>query len=247
VNPEGPPPERHLAETEQLRTEVTRCRQREQSLLELLEAHERERRLVAYEIHDGLAQLLTGALYRLQEYRGLQATRPDDAQSVLDECFALLERGVKETRRLIRGLRPPTLDEAGVGAAIAELLSEAAEPGGPVIDFHNRTSGRRWSGALEYGVFRMVQETLSNARRHSRSSRVQLDLVEAPDRLRIEVRDWGVGFDPAAVAAGRFGLEGIRERARLLGGRATIDSRPGAGTRILIELPLPAGPDLTRP
>jgi signal transduction histidine kinase len=87
-------------------------------------------------------------------------------------------------------------------------------------------------------VFRILQETLTNARRHSASERVLVELHEADNRLLVVVQDWGVGFDSQHVPEGHFGLKGVQERARLLGGMARIESTPGQGTRIEVELPL---------
>jgi signal transduction histidine kinase len=91
---------------------------------------------------------------------------------------------------------------------------------------------------LENAAYRIVQESLANACRHSKSNRVRVSLLQRGDRVRIEIRDWGAGFDPQTVQANRFGLEGIRQRARLLGGKCSIRSAPGKGTRITVELPV---------
>jgi signal transduction histidine kinase len=87
-------------------------------------------------------------------------------------------------------------------------------------------------------IYRIVQEGLTNARRHSHSDRILVSLKQRDNRLRIEIRDWGVGFDPQTVHENRFGLQGIRERARLLEGRCRIKSKPGKGTCIVVELPV---------
>jgi signal transduction histidine kinase len=91
---------------------------------------------------------------------------------------------------------------------------------------------------LESAAFRIVQEAVANACRHSRSPGVIVELIQRDDRLHIKVQDQGVGFDPNAVEETRFGLRSIRERARLLGGRAEIQSAPGSGTSISVELPV---------
>ena len=87
-------------------------------------------------------------------------------------------------------------------------------------------------------IYRIVQEGLSNARNHSKSKEILVSLKQRGDRLRIEIRDWGMGFDPETVREDHFGLEGIRERARLLGGKCNIKSTPGEGTSIVVELPV---------
>ena len=95
-------------------------------------------------------------------------------------------------------------------------------------------------------VYRIVQEGLTNARTHGQSDTVRVSIVEQGHRLRIVVRDWGVGFDPRNVQENRFGLEGIRERARLLGGKCRIRSAPGRGTAVVVELPV-VPPQANRP
>ena len=111
------------------------------------------------------------------------------------------------------GLRPPALDEAGVVAAIADLARDADQREKPKIEFSHSVEFDRLSPVLETTIFRIVQESL-------------------------QVQDWGAGFDPEKVDRSRFGLRGIRERARLLGGRAAIETSPGQGTRVVVELPL---------
>jgi signal transduction histidine kinase len=84
----------------------------------------------------------------------------------------------------------------------------------------------------------IAQEGLTNACQHSKSEKVRVSLLQHGDEVRIEIRDWGTGFDPKAVPKNRFGLEGIRQRARLLGGKCSIRSRTGKGTWITVELPV---------
>ena len=91
---------------------------------------------------------------------------------------------------------------------------------------------------MENAIYRIAQEALTNACQHSKSERISVSLLQRGDHLRIEVRDWGVGFDPKAVPKNHFGLEGIRQRARLLGGKCSIRSKAGKGTSISVELPV---------
>lgn len=223
---------------ESLRESQKSLRKEQKLLKQLLELQERDRKLVAYEIHDGLAQLITGAYYRLQSFQHLHGTMPEEAKKAFDEGLRLLERSVDEARNLISGLRPPVLDESGVVPAIEYLIQESQKGGGPEIEFHHTMRSERIPGPLETAVFRIVQESLTNALRYSQSDRVRLVLIENKHWLTIEVRDWGVGFEPQNVESGHFGLEGIRERARLLGGRSSIESAPGKGTHIVVEIPL---------
>jgi PAS domain S-box-containing protein len=212
---------------------------KEQRLLQrLLDLHERERQLMAYEIHDGFAQQVAGAMYRLQAFRETFARNPDEAWKVFDSAVKLLGRAIDETRRLISGLRPPILDEAGIVEAVDYLVCEHRQHGGPQIEFQQDVSFTRLAPPLESAIFRIIQESLQNACRHSQSERVSVSLVQRDHRIRIEVQDWGIGFDPDAVHENRFGLQGIRERARLLDGSVTIRSAPAKGTLIAVELPV---------
>ncbi len=231
-----------VAQLEQEMTERKRIEtvlKREEELLrQMLAMQDRDRKLLAYEIHDGLTQHLTGALLLLQGFRELADKDPKEAWRAFDAGLRSLSQGVVESRRLIGGLRPPILDESGIVAAIENLVIEARQPGGPKIEFASDVEFHRLEPALENAIFRIVQECLTNACRHSKSERVLVRLAQRGDRIRVEVRDWGVGFDPNAVRGVHFGLQGIRERARLLSGQAVVWSAPGQGSQILVDLPL---------
>ncbi len=207
-------------------------------LKHLLQSSDNERQVIAYEIHDGLAQQLAGAIMQLQTFDAREDATPEEAAAAFDVGMALLRKGHEETRRLISGLRPPVLDESGVVEAIAHLVHEQIRQNGPRIDYHSMVEFDRLVPALENAVYRICQEALTNAVQHSRAKKVRVSLVQLRDRLRIEVRDRGIGFDTKTAALGRFGLEGIRQRAKLLGGKCNIRSRPGEGTRVIVELPI---------
>jgi signal transduction histidine kinase len=143
-----------------------------------------------------------------------------------------------ETRRLVGGLRPLVFDESGIVAAIDYLIAEHKQRGGPEIEFSHKISFQRLAAPLETAVFRIVQESLTNACRYSRSAKIRVDVAQTDERVCVEVQDWGVGFDPQRIESGRYGLQGLRERARLFGGTAAIDTAPGRGTLVRVELPL---------
>jgi signal transduction histidine kinase len=106
------------------------------------------------------------------------------------------------------------------------------------LEFVNRTHFGRLAAPLESAIFRITQEALTNIRRHSGSDRASLALLQHGEWIRLVIRDWGCGFEPGKVQEERFGLQGIRQRARLLGTDATIESAPGKGTLIVIDFPL---------
>ena len=225
--------------------DITRRRRAEEALLrerrllhELLDLQERDRKLLAFEVHDGLAQQLTGAIMKLQAVESLREADPAQAAQAAQEALQLLREANRETRRLISGLRPPYLDEQGLGPAVENLVQTQSLRADQQIELINHLPDDRFAPPLESSAFRIVQECLTNACRHSQSQKVQVNLGVVDGKLRIEVQDWGVGFDPSSVPRERYGLRGITERARLFGGKATIDSAPGKGTRIVVELPL---------
>ncbi|MBN2474691.1 MAG: PAS domain S-box protein [Pirellulales bacterium] len=212
--------------------------QKKRRLRQLLEMHEGYRQLVAYEIHDGLAQPLAGAMLHFQAFCQMYAREPRQAWQKFEEGTDILHRTLSESRRLMSGLRPLVLDDSGLLDAIEYLVSEAAQPNGPQIEFRHDVRFQRLAPPLETAIFRIVQEGLANARRHSRSDRIRISMVQQEGGVRIEVEDWGIGFDPEKLPGKHFGLEGARERARLFGGKASIDSAPGKGTRVTVVLPL---------
>ncbi len=227
-----------LAEVnEQLRQEIEERRRAEQALRNLLAASDRERQLISYEIHDGLAQEVAGAKIGFDAYEHLKEGRPQEAASVYANGVRLLDQALTEVRRLIGQLRPPILDEEGVVAAIEHLVHDSRNHIGLEIEFHSNVEFDRLEPALESALLRMVQEAVTNTQKHSGSNRVLIELSQTGPMIRLEIRDWGVGFDPAATTTG-FGLEGIRQRARLHGGDASVESAPGQGTCIVVSLPV---------
>lgn len=221
------------------RFQAERRTQAEQQLLrKLLELQDCERRLLAYEIHDGLVQdlvasklLLDGASYRLENEQA-------DVSRELATSLELLGKAIDEGRRLISDLRPMIIDEMGVVEAIHYLVEEQRDAGGLQIALEHDTQFDRLPQLLEGTVYRIVQEALTNVKRHARTREVAVSLRQHGATLEIVVRDEGVGFRPEEVSPDRFGVRGIQERARLFGGRASVESQPGRGTRVRVELPL---------
>ena len=230
---------------EQLRQEADRRAQaqhalerQQRTLGRLLQASDHERRLIGYDIHDGLAQQLAGAMMHLQAYEAQRPTVPEQADLAYRTAVDLVHQAHAEARRLISGVRPPALDVSGLQAALGGLIDDLGPPKGPEIDFRADVQFVRLPAVLENAVYRMAQEALANACRHSGTDRVAVTLTQQDGTLRLEVRDWGTGFDPESVPDDRFGLEGIRQRAQLLGGELTVDSAPGKGSTVSVTLPI---------
>ncbi len=231
---------------EELRREVAErvracqeLREERRHLAQILVAHERDRQLTAYEIHDGLVQDMTAAqMYLESVLSGRHEAWAESDLRTLQTALELVRQGIAEGRRLITGLRPTVIDEVGLVSAIDYLVSETALASGEAVAFHDQVQFERLDPLVEGTLYRIAQEALTNIHRHSQARHASVDLTQEGDRVRLEVRDDGIGFDPDQVDRHRFGLEGIRERARLLGGQATIDSQRGRGTRIFVDLPL---------
>lgn len=226
-------------------TDATECKaaaeavwKEQESLRRMLELFERDRELIAFEIHDGFSQQLTGALFNFEAARQLGFFPSQENEGVFDRGMQLLRESIAEARRLVRGLRPPVLDAFGIVPAVEHLVEDHETAGGGRVEFTTLGLEQRLAHPLESALFRTVQETLNNARKHSRSDRIRIHLSQNAKHVSVEIRDWGVGFDPEQVGDDQYGLRGIRERARLLGGTARIESKPGEGTRVYVELPL---------
>jgi PAS domain S-box-containing protein len=221
--------------------------ERERQLLRrLLDLQERERQLVAYDIHDGLVQYLTGGLMHLEASTASSKNRKEKAQADHERGMSLLRDALAEARRLISGLRPPILDEQGVAAALEYLVNES-RPEIPHIEFINYSYFGRLAAPLEVAIFRITQEGLSNIRQHSHSQRARVELLQHGQWVRLIIRDWGCGFDPTTVHEEQFGLQGIRQRARLLGTIAAIESAAGQGAIIVVDFPLVQEPQFDDP
>ena len=164
------------------------------NLKHLLQSSDHERQLIAYEIHDGLAQQLAGALMQFQTFGHLKDKNPKEAAKAYDAGLTMLQQGHFEARRLIAGVRPPILDESGIVEAVAHLVHELGREKGPNIEYRSRVDFDRLDPTLENAIYRIAQEALTNACQHSKSERISVRLLQCGDRLRIEIRDWGVGF-----------------------------------------------------
>ena len=214
----------------------------QQALEQLLEVQERKLTLLAYDIHDGLCQKLAAALCHLNAFRRLRSDPSEEAHRSFELAIRLLSEAMAEARRLIAGLQPSEFESLDVSGVVEHVLHENRTCGGPLVEFRPEVQHEELSAELKNAVFRIVQEALCNARRHSRSRKARVDLTRREGFLCIRVEDWGRGFDPATVGRSHFGLRGIRARAAILGGQATIDSIPGRGTRITVRLPLAEQP-----
>lgn len=213
-----------------------------QKLRDLAAHHEKlreeERAHIAREIHDELGQHLTAlrmdaALLQLN----YGEANPGLAQKV-SAMKKLIDRTIKVVRGVASSLRPAALD-LGLVSAAEWLVGEFRARTGVACTLELPAHEPSLGDARATVVFRILQESLTNITRHAAASKVEVRITEVDGHLRLEVRDDGVGFDPAEVRERRtFGLMGVRERAIMFGGSASFISRPGEGTRLQVEIPL---------
>jgi PAS domain S-box-containing protein len=212
-----------------------------QQLHGLLEMYEHDRTLAAHEIHDGFIQPLIAAKMRLESH--LRSIEQLCCGADRNECqltLHLLDDSLREARNLMGRQRPAVLDEFGLVAAIDQLVLENRKHTEMDIHYLHDVQFDRLAPPLETAIFRIVQEALSNARRHSKSKTVSIKLTQEYGSVQVVVVDHGIGFDSENVGTDHFGLAGLRERARLFGGKSTVDSSASEGTRITAVLPIAA-------
>jgi len=203
-------------------------------------ARRAERRRIARELHDGLAQHITAAYLHLQSLSGIYRPRSPEAREAFARAIELTRRAADEVRRVIAGSPPAPLD----GRCLAEAIrveATALSRDGWQVTLHVADIGSV-PADIELALFRMTQEALQNVRRHAGLCRVWLNLVRDGAYVHLTIADDGCGFDPQQTPTARFGLAGMRERVVLLGGTIDIQSRPGAGTTIVITIPLDVQP-----
>jgi signal transduction histidine kinase len=222
---------------------VAQERRVKQVVRRLVLAQEHERRRVAFEVHDGLAQLTVAAHHYLEAFASGYRTRNRDRSDQLEHARDLLRRTVCEARRLIGGLLPTLVNEVGLAAAV-QFEVEGLRADGWHVEYIANIGPDRLAAATELALFRVAQEALANVRKHAGQSKVRVTLERRGHAIHLEVRDWGRGFrqtrshnshDPSE----RIGLVGMRERVSLIGGRSSIRSRPGCGTRVTVDVQLP--------
>jgi signal transduction histidine kinase len=206
---------------------------------ENIAATERERGRWARELHDESLQSLAGLRVLLSAAR---RSDPDELDRLLVQGIEQIDTAIAEMRRLIADLRPSTLDQLGLGAAL-EAFGERTASGSSValeinldLDWEEGRHESRLLGEIEDTVFRLVQEALNNAVQHGKTERASVDVSEDGALLWVKVQDAGRGFDPSERSEG-FGLTSMRERAELAGGTLELHSAPGEGTTIVATIP----------
>ena len=205
-----------------------------------------ERQRLARDLHDSVTQSLFSMTLTAEAARILLERNPARVSAQLDRLRELAKGALAEMRSLIYQLRPRTADQAGLVPALRQHIAERQEQDGLKVAL--RVEGkRRLPPEHEEALFRIVQEGLNNVVKHAQTDRVEVTLRLTDETANLLIEDYGTGFDPLATletgppsirsGASRFGLASMRERAEMLGGSCTIESQPGAGTLVKVELP----------
>jgi two-component system NarL family sensor kinase len=199
-----------------------------------------ERNRLAREIHDTLAQGLTGIALKLEAVDAMLEAdvKPDKIRQTVGQLLNLTRSNLEGARRSVLDLRAAPLEGRNLIEALTVLVQEFTTKKNLQVNFNLTGGSRPLPVRIEVGLYRIVQEGLNNIVRHAGAKQVNLELAITSEQIQLMLDDDGDGFDPTQVLPGRFGLIGINERVKLLGGSLRIESTLGEGTRVEVTIPL---------
>jgi two-component system, NarL family, sensor histidine kinase DegS len=208
--------------------------------LKIIEAQEEERKRLSREIHDGPAQMLANVIIRSDLIeRVFREKGPDEGFSEINGFKKMVRSALYEVRRIIYDLRPMALDDLGLVPTLRKYLQTIEEyHNHSKIDFLNLGVERRLPTKYEVAMFRMIQESVQNALKHAEACEIKVRVEMTKTMIDVLIKDNGVGFDIKQKKKDSFGMIGMRERADLLDGEITFDSKIGKGTTVHIRIPL---------
>lgn len=225
-----------------LNLKIGELQQAQQMALSIIKAQEEERKRVAREIHDGPAQSMANIVMRAEFCLRLLDMNPGQVRDELVALQNLVRLSLTDVRKIIFDLRPMVLDDLGLAPAIKRYLADYKEQHGLQIEFLFFGQQRRLDSSIEVALFRIIQETISNIKKHARASSAVVKMELLRKKVNIHIKDDGRGFDLDKVMADKnrdgYGLVGMRERVQLLEGELNITTAPGQGTSINISVPV---------
>ncbi|CFX12186.1 Sensor DegS [Syntrophomonas zehnderi OL-4] len=206
----------------------------------IVESLEAERRKISRELHDGPAQSIAGMLIRLDLVKYIFEEDSDRAMEELSSIRDMGRESLDDLRRIMFDLKPSAVQEVGLIATLKEYFEAYENKYDFEIEFVSFGQVKKYDLSLEIALFRVVQEAITNVRKHAGVKKAMVKLEAIPSGLNIVIKDRGKGFDvneQAGFGQESYGILGMRERAELLGGKISIISRPGAGTQVIVEVP----------
>ena len=208
----------------------------------LQNVREEERLIISREIHDELGQQLTVMKMDISMLKKKLAATPNEAaQEKLRELDQMMDETIKTVRKIAADLRPGLLDDLGLNAAIEWHLNEIEKRTGIAVQYKGLSEEFSLPVASKTALFRIVQESLTNVVRYAKAKTVHISLDRKDGQLFLKIKDDGIGFDPEKISAKKtFGFVGMRERTAMMGGSFEVDSMPGKGTAITVQVPLMA-------
>jgi signal transduction histidine kinase len=223
---------------DQLRTANLRLTRQALVMEEMATVQERNR--IARELHDTLAHTLSGLAVQLEAVKTLiSPTEPNEVYLIVNEALSNTREGLNETRRVLKALRATPLVELGLAQALTQMAEDLGKQQNAVMEIYISNRLPLLSKPMEQTIYRIAQEALKNAVQHANARIIALDLDFQPPMLTLRIHDDGSGFDPARIDnSRRFGMEGMRERAELVGGALSIESSHNQGTTILFNVEL---------
>lgn len=212
---------------------------------QLLSAQEEERKMISRELHDQIAQTLTGINVRLASLKTETTANTKGLQKKISSTQRLVEKSVDIVHRFARELRPTVLDDLGLIPALHSFMKNFTARTGVRTSLTAFAAVERLDTAKRTVLFRVAQEALTNVARHAQASRVEVSIQKLRDRICMKIKDDGKSFDVERVlhlkGNGRLGLLGMRERLEMVGGRFAVESAPGKGTTIRAQIPFTNG------
>lgn len=226
---------------DQMATELEERRQDERAVIEqIIRAQEEERKLIAFDLHDGLIQQLVGARFYLGHCRNTCQKHPKMGKQGVANSYDVLTNAISEGRRIIQGLHPTVLEDLGLEAALSELARETGNTAGWQVEVDTQTLTQQPDRATSVTLYRITQEALNNAFKHAEAEQVKISMTIADDQLFVCIQDDGRGFDPDNIPQDdkqHWGIKTMHERAAMVGGSCDITSQPKHGTAICVRVP----------
>jgi signal transduction histidine kinase len=208
-------------------------------------AQEEERKKISRELHDVIAQVLTGINVRLATLKSEAAVNTKGLTRKISHAQRLVEKSVKIVHRFARELRPAVLDDLGLIPALHSFMKHFAKETGIRVSLKAFAEVERLDSDKRTVLYRVAQEALTNVARHAQASRAEVSIWKLPNAVGMKIKDNGKSFQVEralhAIKSKRLGLLGMRERVEMVGGKFTVESAPGHGTTIQAQIPFGQG------